>query len=179
MNLTYQVLSSPSQISKYKNSIKQHMMSLSKEDREFRFFGGSEGNVDDWIEKITTDRPIKHIILLVLDKDRVVAVADIAHSAEKSIPEIAISVSKDVRKLLVKADTEKSSLVEDPKGVKLTEWLITALLDIAKTSNFTGVQYSTMLNNVPMVNLGRKLGFTHKWVEGGLKGEMEFQGDMQ
>ena len=177
MILNYQVLSSPSQITVYKDAIRHHMMSLSKEDREFRFFGSSEASVNDWIEKITTERPIKHIVLLVLDKDSVVAVADIAHSDKKSIPEIAISVSKDVRKLQVKADEKNSILVEDPKGVKLTKWLITALLDIAKTSKFPGVQYSTMLNNVPMVNLGRDLGFTHKWVEGALKGEMEFHGD--
>ena len=152
-------------------------MSLSPDERYFRFFGGSEANIDDWLTKITTTGPIEHLVFLVLNGEQVVAIADVAHSKHKAIPEIAISVDKSVRKLLVSVGREPNTLVEKPKGKKFTEWFVSTLLDIAKDFKFPGVQYSTMSDNIPMLNLGRKLGFTHKWVEGAVTGEMSFQGD--
>jgi len=177
MKLTFQVLSSPSQVAPFKHAIEKHLMDLPPEDRNFRFFGVSKANVDFWINKITTSSDSKHIIVLIFDEDEVVAAGDIAYSTPKNVAELALSVSPEVRKLLVTTTDIPNELESTQDGTKINKWLLGTLVDIAKGDGFNGVSYSTMPENQKMLTLGKNMGFSHKWIDGAVMGEKNFQGD--
>lgn len=157
MQLRSKILTSPSQVLKYKEVIQQHLMSLSKDDRYLRFFGSSQAQLDYWLEKITTHGHSDHTIVLILNGDIVAAVGDLATVKDSSTGEAAISVSKEYRK-------------EVFQGQRLGAALIQLLLDIAQELKLSTVIYSTLPENVSMLNLGKEMGFKHKWVDGAVKG---------
>jgi len=177
MKLSFRVLTSPSQVAPFKKAIEKHIMELPPEDRSFRFFGSSLAGVDFWLTKITTSSDSKHIIVLILDEDEVVAVGDIAYSNPKNVAELALSVSPDVRELLVTTTDIPNELESKQDGTKINKWLLGTLVDIAKGDKFNGVSYSTMPENQKMLTLGKNMGFSHKWIDGAVKGEKTFQGD--
>jgi len=177
MKLSFRVLTSPSQVAPFKAAIEKHIMELPKGFRISRFFGGSEASVDFWLTKITTSSESKHIIVLVFDEDMVMGVGDIAYTFPMNVAELALSISPKVKKVLVRTTDTPNELEVRQDGTKISEWVLRTLIDIAKGEGFNGVAYSTMPENQAMLTLGRSVGFSHKWIDGAVEGELEFKGD--
>ena len=149
------------EIQNYQDAIRQHVYSLNKEERYMRFFGTSDTSIEYWLTKLVQEEQVKHIIQLVLDGDQVVGVADIAYRDIFSEAEIAVSTLASHRKELF-PNTD----------LRLAVGLLQSVIDLIKAEPFSEIVYSTLPENRPMLELGRQLGFEHKWVEGAVQGSM-------
>ena len=98
----------------------------------------------------------------MLDEDQVVGVADIAYRDIFSDAEIAVSTLASHRKELF-PNTD----------LRLAVGLLQSVIDLIKAEPFSEIVYSTLPENRPMLELGRQMGFEHKWVEGAVQGSMQ------
>lgn len=157
MELKTKILVSPTQVKLYEDAIREHLMELSPNDRYLRFFGSSQAQLEYWLNKITTTGATKHTIVLILAGEKVIGVGDLAYVVNSEEGEAAISTLKEYRKELF-------------QGQRLGVALIQILLDVAQELKLSTIVYSTLPENVSMLNLGKSMGFKHKWVDGAIKG---------